>query len=341
MKKLRVMMLMHTEFVPPEDLTDKNDPRMEKVRTEYDVKKALLALGHEVKIVAVEDEVRPIRQVIEDWKPHVAFNLMEAFANKGDWDYYIVSYLNMLKVPCTGCNSRGMLLSRDKALSKKLLHYHRIKVPEFRVFYWGKKIKPGKVKKLPYPMIVKSLTEQGSVAIAQASFVNNEEELRQRVAQVHEMTGDHAIAEQYIDGRELYVTVMGNTRLKVMPVRELVFDKVDENKPRIATYQVKWNKEYRKRWGIEYQFARNLPEGIPEYIERLAKRIYRILGLSSYARIDLRLSKDGEIFVLEANPNAGIARDEDVIFSAKKAGLSYEAFIQKILNLAISYNVHE
>ena len=341
MKKLRVMMLMHTEFVPPEDLSDKNDPRMEKVRTEYDVKKALLALGHEVKIVAVEDEVRPIRQVIEEWKPHVAFNLMEAFANKGDWDYYIVSYLNMLKVPCTGCNSRGMLLSRDKALSKKLLHYHRIKVPEFKVFYWGNKIKPGKVKNLPYPMIVKSLTEQGSVAIAQASFVNNEEELRQRVAQVHEMTGDHAIAEQYIDGRELYVTVMGNTRLKVLPVRELVFDKVDENKPRIATYQVKWNKEYRKRWGIEYQFARNLPEGIPEYIEHLAKRIYKILELSSYARIDLRLSKDGKIYVLEANPNAGIARDEDVIFSAKKAGLSYEAFIQKILNLAINSNVHE
>lgn len=336
MKKLRVMMLMHTEFVPPEDLTDKDDPRMEKVRTEFDVKDALISLGHEVKVVAVEDEVLPIRKMVDEWKPHIAFNLMEAFADKGDWDYYIVSYLNMLKVPCTGCNSRGMLLSRDKALSKKIMQYHRIKVPEFREFYQGKQIKSKKIRNLPYPMIVKSLTEQGSVGIAQASYVNNETELRERVAQVHEITGDHAIAEQYISGRELYVTVIGNTRLQVLPIRELVFDKVDENQPRIATYQVKWNKNYRKRWGIEYQFARNLPAGMAESIERLAKRIYRVLDLSSYARIDLRLTPDGKLYVLEANPNAGIARDEDVIFSAKKAGMSYEKFIQRILNLGLS-----
>jgi D-alanine-D-alanine ligase len=338
MNKLRVMMLMHSELVPPEDLIDKNDSRMEKFRTEYDVKNALLSLGHEVKIVPVTDEVLPIRNAVEQWKPHIAFNLLEAFADNGAWDYYVVSYLQMLKVPCTGCNPRGMLLSRDKALSKKILHFHRIKVPEFRVFYIGKQIKPKKVKNLPYPMIVKSLTEQGSIAIAQASFVNNEKELRERVAQVHEMTGEHAIAEQYIDGRELYVTVVGNTRLQVLPIRELVFDKVDENQPRIATYQVKWNEQYRKRWGIEYQFARNLPNGTAEHIERLAKRIYRSLDLSSYARIDLRLANDGKIYVLEANPNAGIARDEDVIFSAKKAGMSYEKFIQKILTLGLNAN---
>jgi len=288
--------------------------------------------------VPVTDEVLPIRDTVEQWKPHIAFNLLEAFADNGAWGYYVVSYLQMLKVPCTGCNPRGMLLSRDKALSKKILHFHRIKVPEFRAFYIGKQIKPKKIKYLPYPMIVKSLTEQGSIAIAQASFVNNEKELRERVAQVHEMTGEHAIAEQYIDGRELYVTVVGNTRLQVLPIRELVFDKVEENQPRIATYQVKWNEQYRKRWGNEYQFARNLPNGTTEHIERLAKRIYRSLDLSSYARIDLRLANDGKIYVLEANPNAGIARDEDVIFSAKKAGMSYEKFIQKILMLGLNAN---
>ncbi len=336
MKKLRVMMLIHSELVPPEDLTNKNDPRMEKYRTEYDVKSALLSLGHEVRVVAVANEVLPIRKTVEQWKPHIAFNLLEAFADNGAWDFYVVSYLQMLGVPCTGCNPRGMLLSRDKALSKKILHFHRVKVPEFRVFYTNKPIKAKKIKNLRYPMIVKSLTEQGSVAIAQASFVNNEKELRERVTQVHEMTGDHAIAEQYIDGRELYVTVIGNIRLQVLPIRELVFDKAEDNQPRIATYQVKWNEKYRKRWGIEYQFARNLPAGTPEYIERLAKRIYRTLDLSSYARIDLRLANDGKLYVLEANPNAGIARDEDVIFSAKKAGIDYEKFIQKILSLGLS-----
>jgi len=336
MKKLRVMILMHSELVPPADLTQKNDPRMDKYRTEFDVKNALLSLGHDIQIVPVNDEVLPIRKTVEQWKPHIAFNLLEAFADNGAWDFYVVSYLQMLGVRCTGCNPRGMLLSRDKALSKKILHFHRIKVPEFRVFYIDKPVKEKKIKNLPYPMIVKSLTEQGSVAIAQASFVNNATELRERVTQLHEMTGDHAIAEQYIDGRELYVTVIGNTRLQVLPIRELVFDKVGDKQPRIATYQVKWNEKYRKRWGIEYQFARNLPAGTSEYIERLAKRIYRSLDLSSYARIDLRLDSDGKLFVLEANPNAGIARDEDVIFSAKKAGMSYETFIQKILSLGLS-----
>lgn len=328
-------MLMHPEFVPPNDLLKKDDPRMENFRTEFDVRLALITLGHEIKIVAVEDDVRPIRKTVEQWKPHIAFNLLEAFADKGDWDHYVVSYLNMLKVPCTGCNPRGMLLSRDKALSKKILHYHRIKVPEFRVFYVGKKIKQKKIKNLPYPMIVKSLTEQGSVGIAQASYVNNNDELVERVVQIHDMTGDHAIAEQYIEGRELYVTVMGNSRLQVLPIRELVFDKVDENQPRIATYRVKWNKDYRKRWGIKYTFSRNLPDGTEEKIRKLAKKIYKVLDLSSYARIDLRLTNDGDIYVLEANPNAGIARDEDVIHSAKKAGMNYEQFIQRLLNLAL------
>ena len=341
MKKLRVMMLMHPEFVPPEDLLHKDDPRMDKFRTEFDVRLALLSLGHEIKIVSVEDDVKPIRNTIEQWKPHIAFNLLEAFADKGDWDHYIVSYLNMLKVPCTGCNPRGMLLSRDKALSKKIMHFHRIKVPEFRVFFTGKKILAKKLRNLTYPMIVKSLTEQGSVGIAQASYVNNDDELRERVAQIHEITGDHAIAEQYIKGRELYVTVIGNTRLQVLPIRELVFDKVDEDQPRIATYQVKWNKRYRKRWGIEYQFSRNLPAGTTEAIQKLAKKIYRILDLSSYARIDLRLSQEGDIYVLEANANAGIARDEDVINSAKKAGMSYEQFIQRLLNLGLQAHAQD
>ena len=119
------MMLVHPELVPPDDLTDENDPRMEKVRTEYDVRKALLTLGHEVRMIAVEDDITPIRTAIHDWKPHIAFNLMEAFANNVSLDYYVVSYLDMLKVPYTGCNPRGMLLARDKALSLEQDRFRR------------------------------------------------------------------------------------------------------------------------------------------------------------------------------------------------------------------------
>jgi len=329
------MMLVHSYLVPPDDLVDDDDPRMEKFRTEFDVRNALQSLGHEVRMVPVADEIAPVRQVIEEWKPDIAYNMLEAFGENAAHDYYVVSYLDMLKIPYTGCNPRGLLLSRDKALSKKILAYHRINVPKFKVFPWGKTLRSDRLRGLPYPMVVKSLIEQGSVGIAQASYVNSAEELVERVIQVQEMTGGDAIAEQYIDGRELYVTVIGNDRLEVLPIREIVFGKEEEAAPRIATYKVKWDLKYRERHGIDYVFARNLPTGMPEYIARLAKRIYRILDLSGYARTDLRLGKDGKVYVLEANPNAAIAYNEDVAFSAEKAGMSYEQLIQRVLNLGL------
>lgn len=332
-RSLRVMMLVHPTLVPPDDLINANDPRMEQYRTEYDVKQALLALGHEVRVVGVYDDLAPVRKTIEEWKPHIAFNLIEDFAGVSAFDYYMVSYLAMMKIPYTGCNPRGLLLARDKALSKKLLAYHRIAVPEFSVFPYGRPARPE--ARMQYPVIVKSLTEEGSVGIAQASYVENADQLRERVALIHEKFQGDAIAEQYIDGRELYVTVLGNTRLQVLAVRELAFRQAAEGAPRMATYKVKWDPKYRERWGIDYQFAADLPEGLTERIGKLCKRIYRILDLSGYARIDLRLTPAGELYVLEANPNPGIARDEDSTLSAKKAGIGYTDFIQLILQLGL------
>jgi D-alanine-D-alanine ligase len=333
MKKLRVMLLVHYSLVPPEDLTDAQDPRMATYETEYDVKTALLKLGHEVQVVGVYDDLATIRKTIEEWKPHIAFNLLEDFAGNSAFDYYVVSYLEMLKTAYTGSNPRGLLLSRDKALSKKLLTYHHINVPDFMVFPYGRKL--GRLRRLRFPMIVKSLIEEGSVGIAQASHVENEAQLRERVTLLQEMTKGDVIAEQYIEGRELYVTLLGKTRLDVLPFRELVFDKVDAGLPRMATYKVKWNKEYRDRWGIDYQSVRNLPAGMTERITRLCKRAYRILDLSGYARLDLRLTRDGQIYILEANPNPGIARTDECAASALKAGIHYEELIQRILNLGL------
>ena len=329
MKKRRVMMLVHTTLVPPEDLTSAKDPRMEKYRTEYDVKQALLKLGHEVQVVGMYDDLAPIRKTIEEWKPHIAFNLIEDFAGNSAFDYYLVSFLEMMHLPYTGCNPRGLLLARDKALSKKLLSYHHINVPDFMVFRMGRVRK--RTRALRYPMIVKSLMEEGSVGISQASYVENEEQLRLRIALIHERIHDDAIAEQYIDGRELYVTILGNTRLQVLPTRELTFARTAEGLPRMATYKVKWDDKYRERWGINYQFAKDLPDALGERINKVCKRVYRTLEMSGYGRVDLRLTAEGKIYVLEANPNPGIARDEDSTLSAIKAGMSYEEFIDRIL----------
>lgn len=337
MKHLRVMMLTHTNMIPPENITDRDDPAVKDCKTEFDVKQALQKLGHEVQIVGVDFSIKPIQETINLWKPHIAYNMMEAFADVGALDYYVASYLDMLKLPYTGCNPRGLLLARDKSLSKKILMYHRIRVPRFFVFPKNRKISERKLQNMPYPLIVKSTVEQGSVGIAQSSYVSGPQELIDRVNQMFEMVEGDVIAEQYVDGRELYVTVIGNKRLEVLPIRELVFDNLDDQVHRIATYNVKWNEKYREKHGIDYQFVRNLPNGMQEKIVKVCKRIYRVLGMSGYARIDLRLSADGKLYVLEANPNAAIACDDDVPYSAERAGISYEQLIQRLLNLGLRY----
>jgi D-alanine-D-alanine ligase len=334
MKKLRIMMLVHYTLVPPDDLKAKDDPRMEKYRTEYDVKSALLALGHEVEVVGVYDDLSPMRKVVEEWKPHIAFNLLEDFAGISAFDYYVVSFFELLRLAYTGCSPRGLLLGRDKALSKKLLTFHHINTPRFMVYPVARKTK--RAHRLRFPVIVKSLMEEGSVGIARASVVETEAEMLERVKLIHERLHGDAIAEEYIDGRELYVTVLGNQRLEILPIRELVFDEAAPGEPRVATYRVKWNEDYRKRWGINYQFARSFPDGMEEKIVRLCKRIYRTLDMNGYARVDLRLTADNELYVLEVNPNPGIARDEDATLSAIKAGMSYEEFIQRIVGLGLA-----
>lgn len=337
MKSLRVMMLVHSDLVPPDDLHDAEDPRMKKYITEYDVKQALLRLGHEVRVIGVYDDISAIRKTIEEWDPHIAFNLIEDFAGYSAFDYYVVSYLDMVNIPYTGCHPRGLILARDKALSKKVLSYHRIKVPQFYVFPFGKKIRKTKLDALPYPMVVKTLIEQGSYAISRASYVVNAEELLERVNQLHKRTQGDVIVEQYIEGRELYVSVIGNQRLEVLPIRELTFGRDDhEASPKLATYKVKWDTEYRERWQIDYEYATNLNEELEARIKKQCKRIYRLLDLSGYARMDLRISEEGKIFFLEANPNPAIAHNEDVAFSAYEAGYTYEKLIQKLLSLGLS-----
>ena len=180
--------------------------------------------------------------------------------------------------------------------------YHRIPVPDFSVFRRGRKVLvPPRLK---FPLIVKSLTQESSIGISQASVVGDEEKLRKRVEFIHESVGTHAIAERYIDGRELYVGVLGNERLQVFPVWEMHFKKMVEgdNWP-IATERVKWSTKYQEKHGIATDKAQALPEGFEQAVGKMAKRVYRALELTGYARIDLRMDSDGKPYVLEANPN--------------------------------------
>jgi D-alanine-D-alanine ligase len=326
---------MHDYLVPPEDVSG-HDLATAQWKTEYDVLKTLRDdLQHEVRVLGVKDELGPIRQANEDFKPHIAFNLMEAFHEVGTFDQNVVSYLELLRLPYTGCNPRGMLLARDKALSKKLMHYHRIPAPDFVVVPRGRKARAP--KRLSYPLIVKSLTQESSIGISQASVVEDDTKLRERVEFIHQSINTDAIIEQYVEGRELYCGLIGNQRLQVLPVWEMTFANMPDNQRRIATERVKWNAKYQQRVGIDTGAAKGLPEGAEERIQHISRRVYQVLQLSGYARIDLRLDGQGEVFVLEANPNPQIAGAEDFAQSAVVAGLPYPALLQRILTTGMRW----
>jgi len=333
--KLRVLALVHRHLIPPETIQEGTDITAEPWRTEYDVISTLTALGHEVKTLPVHDDLGEIRRLATEWKPHIAFNLLEGFDDITIFDQNVVSHLELLKLPYTGCNPRGLLMARDKSLSKKLLAYHRIPVPEFEVFRIGRPIR--RPKRLPFPLIVKSLTQEASIGISQASVVDSDEKLKERVAFIHESIGTAAIVEQYVEGREIYVGILGNQALQAMPVWELFFTNMPEGAKRIATDRVKWSVKYQKKYGIDSGPARDLPEAQAESIQHLCKRAFRALELSGYARIDLRLEDNGNVWVLEANPNPQIAKGEDFAASAEKTGLSYETVLQRIINLGLRW----
>src|SRR5512134_800102 len=218
MKRLRILALVHDHLVPPEDTTGVDILEAEW-KMEYDVIETLREMGHDVRVLGLHDELGAIRPTAGHFKPHVVFNLMEAFAGVTTFDQNVVSYLELLRLAYTGCNPRGLVLARDKALSKKLLAYHRIRVPEFAVVRPGRK--PVLPKRLAFPMIVKSLFFEASAGISQASVVENHDQLARRVSFIHENLGTAAIVEQFVDGREMYVGVLGNERLDAFPVWEM------------------------------------------------------------------------------------------------------------------------
>lgn len=334
MKRLRILVLMHKDLVPPESLNG-HKPEQAEWKTEYDVVTTLRKLGHEVRPLGVKSDLGVIREAVEEWKPHIAFNLLEEFDGVAVYDQNVVSYLELLGVPYTGCNPRGLMLARDKVLAKKIFSFHRIPFPDFIMVRQGRTVR--RPNWLSFPLIVKSVTEEASLGISQASIVADDEKLKERVAFIHHSVGTGALIERYIEGREFYVGLMGNGHLHTFPVWELIMDKMPEDARRIATERVKWSRKYQDKYGIRSGEAKNLPEGKGEEIQHLAKRAYRALDLRGYARIDIRMDGEGKLYVLEANPNPQIAHDEDFADSAEKAGYSYEALLQELLSIGLRW----
>lgn len=328
-RQLNITVLVDTTTIPANDPDFKEAPKAPT--TEHHVISALRTLQHNVSILGAKD-IATIVSSLKEQKPDIVFNLTEQFAGDRQMDKNITALLELADVPFTGSGPTGLMLCRDKRLCKQLLSLHKIRVPGF--IY----LPPDRAvvipKKLRFPLVVKPAFEDSSEGISNASLVANETALRERAKFVHERWQQPAIAEEFIEGREFYVSILGNKKLTVFPIRECLFDTNAGAGPQLATYRVKWNEEFRKKWNIKFGFAK-LDPPIVNNIERTCKRVYRVLQIRDYGRIDLRLTPENKLIILEANPNPDIAYGEDVAEAAEKAGINYEKFIDRILNIAL------
>ena len=335
MKKMRILVLVHESLVPPDTLDGFTEQQADEFRTEYDVVARLRQCGHEVRPLGIGDSLGELRTTIQDWKPQVCFNLLEEFGGIVTYDQHVVAYLELLRQPYTGCNPRGLMLSRDKVLAKQILSYHRIPTPQFAVFRRGRAIRiPAR---LHYPLFVKSTTEDASLGISQASLVEDRARLRERIEFIHEHTKSDALVEEFIEGRELYVAMLGNERVRTLAPWEFIFGELKDGRAAIATRKAKWDRVYQQRHRITSRKAQDLPEGLADRLDRQARRIFRALHMSGYARMDFRLRADGTAFALEANANPNLAAEEDYADAALDEGMDYAALLERIIALGCAY----
>ena len=329
---LKVLVIFDTLKAYPRDYDFTEELSSPDWKAEAHVIESLLKLGHTVRTLAVYDDPGLVLDEVKEHRPDVVFNLAEQFNKRSDYERDVAGLLEMLDLISTGTGVTGLTLCKNKGMSKEILGYRRINIPDFAVFPPGTTIR--RPKKLDFPLFIKPLKDEASYGISQGSFVENEQAFEERVRFIHEKMNQEAIAEEYIEGRELYVSILGNQRLQVLPIREVIFSKMPDDKPQFSTFKAKWDDVYRKRWGIQNTFAEELPDGMADRIARVCKRVYRALHIRGYGRIDLRLTPEGKIFILEANPNPNLALDDEIALSAMKAGMSYEDLNQRIINLA-------
>jgi len=332
MKKARVVVLFDTDDAPPanQDFTK----HIESVdEAEFDVARALIARGHEVRCLGFRDDLDQLVAGLKAQPCDMVFNLSERFRGKSALDYTVVAILEMLGPSFTGATTEGLILARDKALTKKVLAYHGILIPHFMVCPIGQPIQ--RPSDLRFPLIVKPQDEDASVGIAQSSVVRDDDALNSRIQFIHEKIGTDAIVEEFIEGRELYVGVIGNDRPKALPPIEMVFKNEPNVEGRIATFKAKWSVKYRESRGIENMVAQDLSKSLIQRLSDVAVRTYRAAGLRDYGRIDVRLAHDEAIYVVEANPNPYLADGEDLAWAAEVAGYPYQDLIEKLVEMTV------
>lgn len=331
MSKPRVTILFDTDGEPPKD-QDYSKQLEESDEAEFDVARALRKLGYPFDLLGLLHDVRVCLDELEKRKPEVVFNLAEGFRRNSGLDYAVAGLLEMLAIPYTGCPPLSLQLARDKAVSKKILRFHGVRVPEFAVFRQENHTQ--RPSDLRFPLIVKPVAEDASVGIAQSSVVRDDKTLQERVAYIHEKLRQDAIVEELIIGREIYVAVVGNDPPKPLPPVEMIFKKEEDEELKIATFRAKWSAKYRKDKGIANVVAKDVKEELLEKVLQAGVTTYQQLHLRDYARVDMRLTPDNEVYVIEANPNPFIAAGEDLPMAAAEAGIDYPGLVELVVACA-------
>ncbi len=302
---------------------------------EYQVASALMKSGHDVLLVGIHDDADYLLSELGMAPVDIVFNVSESFSNNDRLDYLVPALLEAEGYNYTGSPPVGLMLTRNKALSKKILSHHGITVPKFHTYRVGEKV--GKID-LEFPAFVKPLAMDASAGISQASVVRDAKALQDRVAFIHDRFAGAAIVEEFIEGREIYIGVLGNgENMQILPATELVFDK-DKNKAeeRIATKSAKWDDSYRQRKGIKNVLARPIAKAVVEQIAEAVRVSFKALWLRDYARFDIRLCADDSFHILEANANPYLNYGHEMCKAAEKAGMDQADFISKIVACAVA-----
>jgi D-alanine-D-alanine ligase len=305
------------------------DPVLEQIRTVVE------ACGHTVQSLAVEDAVAPLVTSLTVAAPDIVFNLAESFGGKSALESNIAALLNLLGLRYTGSSPAGLLLAGDKSLTKQVLSFHGIRTPEFATVFRGAVDWAGNIG---FPLIVKPPQEDASLGITPNSVVHDLRELFTRIDELQSEFQQPVLVEEFVDGREFYVGVLGNANAQGLPVIELDFSGFPVGLPRIASWAAKWGDDGTGS-GAQYEGTRSVvpkdvsPE-LTERMQRVAVDAFHALRLRDYARIDLRVTDAGEIFVIEVNPNCYLERESEFARAAAAGGLTYDALIARILELA-------
>jgi len=317
--------LLHTE----DALEPPVDPVLEQLEG------ALKHEGHEVRKLAVGDQVEPLVTSLTKDRPDLVFNLAESFAGRSALESNVAALLNLLGLRYTGSSPAGLIMAGDKTLTKKMLTFHGILTARFATVFRGSVDWAGDIK---FPLILKPPQEDASLGITQKSIVNDVQELLQKISSLQQEYQSPVLAEEFIDGREFYVGVLGNSEVKPLPVIELDFSGYPPNRPKIASWEAKWGDDGDEK-GAEFEgtksvFPTDLSEDLTARMQKVAVDSFQALRLRDYARVDLRVTSREEIYVIEVNPNCYLEKNAEFATAALKDGLEYPALVNRILELA-------